>query len=69
MSRSFPLPVVSAPRTTLCWIGLLLGSTISQGAWPQWRGANRDGHAPDTGLLQLWTGEGPKLLWTAKGLV
>ena len=36
-----------------------------QGAdWPTWRGANRDGHSPDSGLLKEWPEGGPKLLWT-----
>lgn len=29
----------------------------------QWRGENRDGRYPDTGLLKSWPAEGPKLLW------
>jgi outer membrane protein assembly factor BamB len=36
--------------------------------WPQWRGPNRDGISPDTGLLQDWEHKPPKLLWTAEGL-
>ena len=35
--------------------------------WPQWRGPNRDGLSPDTGLLQEWPKDGPKLVWEAKG--
>ncbi len=31
--------------------------------WPQWRGPNRDGKSPDTGLLKNWPAGGPKLLW------
>ncbi len=30
---------------------------------PQWRGPNRDGIFPDTGLLQQWPEGGPKLEW------
>ena len=33
--------------------------------WPGWRGINRDGKSPDTGLLKEWPKEGPKLLWKA----
>jgi len=29
----------------------------------QWRGPLRDGHSPETGLLQAWPKDGPKLLW------
>jgi outer membrane protein assembly factor BamB len=31
--------------------------------WPQWRGPARDGHSRESGLLQEWPQEGPKLLW------
>src|SRR3954470_1157839 len=31
--------------------------------WPQWRGPNRDGISKETGLLQEWPADGPKLLW------
>ncbi|NOS69187.1 MAG: PQQ-like beta-propeller repeat protein [Verrucomicrobia bacterium] len=31
--------------------------------FPQWRGPLRDGHSPETGLLQEWPKAGPKLLW------
>ena len=36
--------------------------------WPQWRGPKRDGHSPETGLLQEWTKDGPKLLWQVKDI-
>lgn len=32
--------------------------------WPQWRGPNRDDVSKETGLLQGWPKDGPKLLWT-----
>ncbi len=32
-------------------------------AWPDWRGPNRDGKSPDTGLLKEWPAGGPELLW------
>ena len=35
--------------------------------WPQWRGQNRDGKSPETGLLKSWPKDGPAKLWTAKG--
>ncbi len=37
--------------------------TLSAADWPQWRGPNRDGISHDTGLLQEWPKEGPKLRW------
>jgi outer membrane protein assembly factor BamB len=36
--------------------------------WRQWRGPDRNGRSPETGLLQEWPEGGPKLLWTAKGI-
>ncbi len=36
--------------------------------WPTWRGANRDGRSPDTGLMRQWPQGGPRLLMTAKNL-
>lgn len=39
-------------------------TTLGQAAdWPQWRGPNRNGISAETGLLQEWPKEGPKLLW------
>jgi outer membrane protein assembly factor BamB len=54
-------------RTTL---GVLLAamSTLSAADWPGFRGPNRDGRSPETGLLQAWPEGGPKVLWTAKNL-
>src|ERR1700722_15685030 len=36
--------------------------------WPQWRGPNRDGSSPETGLLDSWPKGGPPLLWKTHGL-
>jgi len=41
-----------------------LCSMIASGAdWPQFRGPQRDGKSAETGLLQSWPEQGPKLLW------
>jgi outer membrane protein assembly factor BamB len=48
-----------------------LGPKSLRGAsadWPQWRGPNRDGISPDTGLLKEWPKDGPPLLWKATGV-
>jgi outer membrane protein assembly factor BamB len=57
------------------WLGLFVMvaavvSTASAAApdWPQWRGLNRDGKSPDTGLLQEWPEGGPPLAWKATGI-
>ncbi len=34
--------------------------------WPQWRGPNRTGISSETGLLQEWPAQGPKLVWQMK---
>lgn len=36
--------------------------------WPQWRGPNRDGKSPSTGLLQQWPAGGPEVVWNVTGL-
>lgn len=36
--------------------------------WPQWRGPNRDGISKETGLLQDWPKDGPKLRWQINDL-
>jgi outer membrane protein assembly factor BamB len=38
------------------------------GDWPCWRGPERTGLSPETGLLKEWPAGGPKLLWKATGL-
>jgi outer membrane protein assembly factor BamB len=35
--------------------------------WPQWRGPQRNGSSPETGLLTKWPKEGPKVLWKVQG--
>jgi len=42
---------------------LLNISTLKAIDWPQWRGPDRSGASPETGLLQSWPDGGPKLLW------
>ena len=35
--------------------------------WPQWRGPQRDGVSRETGLLQDWPKDGPRLAWKVAG--
>jgi outer membrane protein assembly factor BamB len=43
---------------------LYSSAALSQTAeWNQWRGPNRDGKSPETGLLKSWPAEGPPLAW------
>lgn len=62
------------------WLWITLRSALALGFWCadwpaasaadwfQWRGPNRDGHSPDTGLLKQWPPGGPPLVWKATGL-
>ena len=36
--------------------------------WFQWRGPNRDGISPETGLLQQWPAGGPPVAWSITGI-
>ncbi len=45
-----------------------LGEASSSADWPQWRGPRRDGVSTETGLLDEWSGDGPRLLWSVRGL-
>jgi outer membrane protein assembly factor BamB len=38
------------------------------GDWPQWRGINRDGRSAETGLLDSWPKEGPRVVWKIENL-
>ena len=44
---------------------LLFSSCSSQPEIAQWRGPNRDGSYPATGLLKAWPKDGPQLLWSS----
>lgn len=65
MSRVF---IVSG---LLGMLALVLPANLSaaeKDSWPQFRGPNRDGLSPDTGLLKQWPKDGPPLTWKAAGL-
>jgi outer membrane protein assembly factor BamB len=50
--------------------GALALSTLhaAPGDWPCWRGPDRTGLSPETGLLKTWPAGGPRLLWKITGL-
>ena len=50
-------------RMLLVTVVLTFSITSARADWPQWRGPNRDGVSSETGLLDQWPKEGPKLLW------
>jgi len=53
-----------------CILSLLFICTLEAHGddWPQWRGPDRDGKSSETGLLDKWPAEGPRLLWQANDL-
>lgn len=57
---------LSYPVAILC---LLVSAQASgqQANWPTFRGAERTGVSPETGLLADWPSQGPKLVWEAEG--
>jgi outer membrane protein assembly factor BamB len=66
MSKKRPLTSAFTFFLIFCFPSIL---TVGQtGDWPCWRGPNRDGKSPDTGLLKEWPEGGPELLWHADGL-
>ena len=47
----------------------LLGTSLCWAAdWPQFRGSDRNGKSPETGLLKEWPEGGPKEVWSVEGL-
>ncbi|MCP4888350.1 PQQ-like beta-propeller repeat protein [Rubripirellula sp.] len=59
-------------RCFCCLMICLLASGLSvrgeENDWPTFRGADRTGVAPDTGLLDQWPEGGPTLLWEIDGM-
>jgi len=66
------LPGGAAFRKALELLAMLLAMLLPPAAgsaadWPTFRGPARTGVAPDTGLLESWPTEGPRLVWEAAG--
>lgn len=59
---TFPAFSVLVSLAAICFAGIAVADD-----WPQWRGTNRDGKSPETGLLQSWPEGGPSLAWRASG--
>ena len=57
----------SVSRCAALGVALSTASLLAAN-WPQWRGPDRDGISKETGLLQQWPAEGPKLIWQQTGL-
>jgi outer membrane protein assembly factor BamB len=48
-------------------LGVILAAAPAA-EWPQWRGPHRDGISKETGLLQEWPKDGPRLLWQVQDI-
>lgn len=53
---------------TAAWTLVVLLAVPAAADWPQWRGLERNGQSPETGLLSEWPEGGPPLAWKAEGL-
>ncbi len=48
--------------------GMSVMTTGASADWPQWRGPNRTGVSPETGLLKQWPSGGPRQIWSISNL-
>ena len=70
MSTSKPAPNHRLARFVTLTGSLVITALVSCQAadWPEFRGSNRTGVSPETGLLKQWPESGPPLLWSATGI-
>ncbi len=58
------------PRPTQIFVSLAIAfvliAKLPAQDWPQWQGEHRDGTWNETGILESFPAEGPKLLWKAE---
>lgn len=47
---------------------ILFSQFISAQSYNNWRGPDRDGHYPETNLLQSWPANGPRMAWAYENL-
>lgn len=59
--------MVGLRRSAVLFAGWLVISA-SATDWPQWRGLERNGISPETGLLDTWPKGGPPQIWKTQGL-
>ncbi len=55
-------------KSLLAFLIFIMVSCSGRKEFSQWRGPNRDGKYPQTGLLNQWPDGGPKMLWSYEGL-
>ena len=69
MRRTQPIARLRTAAIALMLLAVpAFAQEAQQADWPQFRGPNRDGKSPDTGLLKEWPAGGPKLLWKATNI-
>jgi len=68
LSLLTPALLVLSPVALAAAPGAGGSADAAKAEWPGWRGPNRDGKSPDTGLLKAWPSEGPPRLWQATGI-
>ena len=54
--------------TTCLLLGGAVSAQTSRLLWNQWRGADRTGLSPDTGIAKKWPTDGPSMKWKTTGL-
>jgi outer membrane protein assembly factor BamB len=68
MPESNPDHTMNITKSLLAVLFFILISCSGENEFSQWRGPDRDGKYPDTGLLKQWPEEGPNMLWSFEGL-
>ncbi len=64
MTRNPHRGVVMRVALTVAAFCFVAPATGPAADWPQFRGPNRDGVSPETGLLRSWPADGPKVVWS-----
>ncbi len=59
---------MSFKKSLLAVLIFIMVSCSGRKELSQWRGPDRDGKYPQTGLLNQWPDDGPKMLWSFEGL-
>ena len=69
IARSIANVLLASIRLSLLGLAALwLPAAMARGEdWPTFRGADRNGLSRETGLLDRWGPDGPRLVWTAQG--
>jgi len=66
--ESNPEYTMHVSKIILAVLVFIMISCSGKREFSQWRGPDRDGKYPETGLLKEWPDKGPELLWSFEGL-